>query len=108
MVQWDEFYRQMDVNRNSFRQFHFENTHSLSLSVFVRRRSGTKGEREGEREGEGRERERGMKIFESRPKHEISQLRDRSAAFAMNLQTFKTSEIFETRFYRNSCEELKY
>ena len=96
----------MDVNRNSFRQFHFENTHSLSLSVFVRRRSGTKGERE--RERRRGERERGMKIFESRPKHEISQLRDRSAAFAMNLQTFKTSEIFETRFHRNSCEELKY
>lgn len=91
--------------------FHFENTHSLSLSlsfsVFSLDDTALQKEREREREGEGR-RERGMKIFESRPKHEISQLRDRSAAFAMNLQTFKTSEIFETRFHRNSCEELKY
>lgn len=93
--------------------FHFENTHSLFLSFSVFSLGDTALQKERKREKKrrrrrGEERERGMKIFESRPKHEISQLRDRSAAFAMNLQTFKTSEIFETRFHRNSCEELKY
>lgn len=106
MVQWDEFHRQMDAEFFFILKIRIL-SFSLFFCVFVRRHSVTKEEREREREGEGR-RERGMKIFESRPKHEISQLRDRSAAFAMNLQTFKTSEIFETRFHRNSCEELKY